>query len=218
MKAAAVPASDVHALALAAAEVLIGQLDTSPESSPPIRELVRACYQDLDKANRLKALHLSRRPSLELTNAAVVLLNDPDADVRAGAMLTVGTSDTAICTDDLLHWLHDPDPEVRRLCEKALRTRGLPDAHLRLGRIVSDAHAESRLQVFELLKETSDLDEGVWLRRLSHDASPAVRAAAVRAAGEQGLMSLSDRLQQMSQNDPSPTVRQLAQFYGGPSH
>jgi hypothetical protein len=40
-----------------------------------------------------------------------------------------------------------------------------------------------------------------------------VRAAAVRAAGEEQQVDFSDRLTQMAQNDPSPTVRQLAQYY-----
>jgi hypothetical protein len=40
-----------------------------------------------------------------------------------------------------------------------------------------------------------------------------VRAAAARAALEQRVRSLADRLEQMAQNDPSPSVRQLAQYY-----
>jgi hypothetical protein len=205
--------SQANALALATAERLRGKWNTSPELVTAIRELVRACFADPDQSNRLRAIHLARNPAIDLLGEAVVLLNDPYAEVRAGAMLGVGTSEAAISTDDLLHWLHDPDREVRRLCEKALRTRGLEDLHLRLGRMITDARAGTRLEVFELLRAAQDLDESVWLRRLSHDASAAVRAAAVRAAAEQGLANLADRLQQMSQNDPSATVRQLAQFY-----
>jgi len=78
---------------------------------------------------------------------------------------------------------------------------------------MTDSRPGTRLQVIELLKRADDLEPGVWLRRLSHDPSAAVRAAAIRAAAEQSLAQLADRLEQMSQNDPCATVRQLAQFY-----
>ena len=52
-----------------------------------------------------------------------------------------------------------------------------------------------------------------WLRRLSHDPAPEVRVAAIRAASEQTLVDLSDRLDQMARSDPSPTVSQLARYF-----
>jgi hypothetical protein len=42
-----------------------------------------------------------------------------------------------------------------------------------------------------------------------------VRAAAIRAAVEDGHLDLQDRLDQMAHNDPSPTVSRLAQHYLG---
>ena len=78
---------------------------------------------------------------------------------------------------------------------------------------MTDAQPGTRLQVLDLLGRSRDLEPGAWLRRLSNDPSPAVRAAAVRAATEQPMASLVDRLEQMAQNDPSSTVRQLAQYY-----
>ena len=58
-----------------------------------------------------------------------------------------------------------------------------------------------------------DIDPGLWLRRLSHDPSPAVRVAALRLMWRQKLVDLSDRIDQMARTDDSPTVCQLAQFY-----
>lgn len=59
-----------------------------------------------------------------------------------------------------------------------------------------------------------DIDPGLWLRRLSHDGSPAVRAeAALWLMSEQSLLDLSDRIDQMARSDPNPSVSQLAQFY-----
>ena len=42
---------------------------------------------------------------------------------------------------------------------------------------------------------------------------PAVRVAAVRLPSDHPLRESTDRLDQMAQSDPSPTVRQLAQSY-----
>jgi hypothetical protein len=39
------------------------------------------------------------------------------------------------------------------------------------------------------------------------------RRAAIRAAAENPVVDLSDRIQQMAQSDPSPTVCQLARHY-----
>ena len=109
--------------------------------------------------------------------------------------------------------LHDPDPEVRTLCEEALRSRGLQEEHVKLGRLMTDSRPAVRLQVLARLYRVHDLEPSIWLRHLSHDPAPAVRAAAVRAAAEQKGTGLADRLEQMAQNDPCPSVRQLAQYY-----
>src|SRR5262249_52019682 len=119
----------------------------------------------------------------------------------------------AIRDDELLRSLHDPDPDVRRLCEATLRSRGLQEEQLRRGRLLTDPRPAVRLQVLDGLCRAPDLEPGVWLRHLSHDPEPAVRAAAVRAAAEQTLVDLSDRIEQMARDDPSDTVRQMARHY-----
>ena len=106
-----------------------------------------------------------------------------------------------------------PDADVRQLCEMALRGRGLQENHIRMARLMADHQPAVRMQVIDHLRETSDLDPGAWLRRLSHDPAPAVRAAAVRAAANQTQASLVDRIEQMAKNDPSPTVQQVARYY-----
>jgi HEAT repeat protein len=211
--AAGVESGSVRAHALALLEQIDKDVGPYPEFLSSSRRLVTACLSDKQTNCRMRALQLARRPEMGLVNEVVGLLNDPEPELRRSAMLIVGPIESAITTDSLLHWLHDPDIEVRGLCEKALRARGLQDAHLLLGRTMTDSRPGTRLQVIELLKRADDLEPGVWLRRLSHDPSAAVRAAAVRAAAEQSLAQLADRLEQMSQNDPCATVRQLAQFY-----
>jgi hypothetical protein len=198
------------ALALAAS---LADQSTPPELLRACRELTKTCLSDQAAGNRVRAIGLASRPEIGLLEAVVPLLNDAVPEVRREAMLAVGSAPTAINTDILLRWLHDSDAEVQRLCEKALRSRGLRDEHVKLGRLLTDSRPELRLQVLELLRRANDLEPGIWLRHLSHDPAPAVRAAAVRAATEQTVRSLADRLEQMSQNDPCPSVRQLAQYY-----
>jgi hypothetical protein len=115
--------------------------------------------------------------------------------------------------DVLFYWLNDPDADVRTLCEMALRGRGLQENHIRLAKLMSDRRPVVRLQVIEGLRDNPDLDPGAWLRQLSHDPVPAVRAAAAREATYQSQVDLRERIEQMAQNDPSPTVQQVARYY-----
>lgn len=186
----------------------------------PTAEVVAACREAVTQGSRdgaaevrLLAIHLAQARGLGSLDRVVPLLEDADVSVRRAAMLVVGTARDAIAEDDLLRWLHDSDTETRLLCEQALRGRGLQDQHLKLGKLLTAPQPGTRLQVLEQLQRANDLDPGVWLRRLSHDPSSAVRAAAVRAAVEQPQVDLSERLEQMAENDPSATVRDLARFY-----
>jgi HEAT repeat protein len=202
----------VHARALVWAANLI-ERDTSGELISASRTLTQKCLGDDTAGNRLQAIRLALRPEIDLLEALVPLLSDPVAEVRRAAILALGPVPGVLNTDDLLRWLHDPDAGVRALCADALRSRGLKAEHIQLGRLMTDDRPEVRLQVVERLRTANDLDPGIWLRQLSHDSAPAVRAAAIRAATEQAVGSLRDRLEQMTQNDPCPSIRQLAQYY-----
>ena len=136
-------------------------------------------------------------------------------------MLLVGPAQNVLGTDDLLHWLHDADPEVRRLCEVALGSRKVPKDHIRLGRTLTDPDHHVRLNVLDELHRARDIDAGIWLRYLSHDPKESVRVAAARAAVERRYatpVDLRDRLEQMSHSDPSSTVRQLTAFELSQAH
>jgi HEAT repeat protein len=211
--AASTDSADVRSRALELTDRARQKDRQSVELLQSIRLLVRAGLGDKQIENRIRAIRFARDPEIDLAAEVVQALSDPAPEVRRSAMLIAGPLESAIPTDDLVHWLHDSDQEVRRVCEKALRARGLQDESLLLGRVITDAQAGNRLQIFSLLKNADDVEPGVWLRRLSHDSSPAVRAAAIRAAAEQTQVNLADRIQQMAQNDPCPTVRQLAEFY-----
>jgi hypothetical protein len=207
--AAAEADAGVHAEALGLAEKCMNP--AAGEVNEAAQKVARGCLQDERTETRLRSVQLLLRHGQPID--VLVAARDSVAEVRRLALPVVAGSEDVLATDDLLSWLHDPDPEVRRICENALRGRGLEERHLRLGRLITDSRPTVRLQVLDELIGNRELEPGVWLRRLSHDSAPAVRAATLRAAAEQTVADLTDRIDQMSQNDPSPTVRQLAKFY-----
>ena len=79
--------------------------------------------------------------------------------------------ETVVKTDDLLRWLHDADEDVRRLCEAVLALRGMTRDQVKMGRMLTDPNATTRLGVLEALETANDLEPGVWLRLLSADRS-----------------------------------------------
>src|SRR5262249_4854087 len=143
---------------------------------------------------------------------------------RRAAVDTVGPPDKAVPDEALLPCLHDPDPEVRRMCEEALtELRGLKPIHLKLGRLLTDPHFLVRIRVLDELRELQLREEeqnvktplapAVCMCRLSHAPMPSVRAAAAWAMARQGRDDCARRLGEMSRDDPSPTVCYLAGYY-----
>jgi hypothetical protein len=206
--------STVHQRALSLATSWLAQ-PKHAEAVAVCGELVRTCLKDGSAATRLEAVRLAVHKDIALGRLVAALLDDPAPEVRRAALAAIGGPDAeeAVATDDLLRSLHDSDADARRLCEAALRSRGLGSNDVALARLITDANPGTRLQVLERLSRAANLEPGVWLRRLSQDTSPAVRAAAVRAATEFEHVDLSDQLERMARQDPSDTVRQLAQHY-----
>lgn len=204
--------SDIRARSLTLAEMMLGKTK-GQESVNGCRDVIRIALRDEVIDIRARAMKLATRLEIELLAELVPLLRDPSAEIRRAAVVAVGPVPEAIATDDLLSCLHDADAEVRRLCEGVLRGRGLQDHHLKMGRLISDPQPSMRISVLEYLRRNTDVEPGVWLRRLSHDADASVRAATLRFAREEALVDLSDRVQQMQHADPSLTIRQLATYY-----
>jgi hypothetical protein len=215
--AAALPATDrgLRAHTLALANVLLEHAPTGCLDS--CRELVRRELRAPEADCRTLALHLLLHPDLQretvLLRQALPLLKDNDAAVRRAAVLAVGAARAVITEDDLLPVLHDSDKEVRRLAELALKQRGLSASQILLGTLITDPRPQVRLQIVCELPYITDLDPGPWLQRLSRDPAPAVRAAAARAMERYPIAGLRPHLQQMAQNDPSDTTRQIAGYY-----
>ncbi len=205
--------ADLRAGTLTLAAALVRHCPRGPVGQT-CRDLGLAGLDDPGPENRIRAVNLvlcANAP--ELLGKVVPLLKDSVPGVRKAALAALGPSKDTLGDDDLLPLLHDVDPGVQKLAEEALRSRGLPENHLLLARLISDDRPGERLQVVHHLLQSEDLPLGIWLRRLSQDPAPAVRAAAVRAAYLQTQADLRDRLLEMAREDPSPTVRQLASHY-----
>jgi HEAT repeat protein len=177
------------------------------------RQLVGSGLKSAAAEVRVRAVRLAMRPELSQLEPLLPLLKDAVPEVRRACVLALGPARSLIADDDLLPVLHDADSEVQRLVKTALRSRGLSERDVILGKLLTDARASERLKLLAMLRDDTEHDLGVWLRRLSHDPSPAVRAAAARAAGEAQVIQLHDRLMQMAQSDPDLTVRPIARFH-----
>jgi hypothetical protein len=130
-------------------------------------------------------------------------------------MLAVGPLRDVAPDDEILASLHDPDAEVRSLCESALISRGLREKDVMLGKLITDSSPLKRMEVIRFLPNDSQLDPQAWLNRLCQDPAPIVRASAARAAMDAGSglnVEMSRRVRQMAQADPDGTVRQIAEF------
>jgi hypothetical protein len=207
--------SGVRGLAIDAASAVLERRDDGPTIGL-CREIVQAGLDDTVAENRVRAVFLAAHPKLELRPQILPTLRDPASEVRRAAVTVLGSLPEVLPTQELLRWLHDPDPDVRRLCEGALREQHLSDDAILMGRLLTDPEFSKRLEVLDRLAHTTEVDAGVWLRYLSHDPADSVRVAAVRSAAETHFptpVDLADRMEQMLLHDPSPSVRQEAGLY-----
>ena len=166
---------------------------------------------------RIAALQLLLRPTMrndkELIEKAIPLLRDSEPGVRRAAIVSLASENELVREEYLLPLLHDEDPQVQYVTELALRKRGLQDDDLKLARMISDKSPSIRLHVLYFLPHMPELNLASWLRQLSNDPEPAVRAAAVRASAEFPHVEFSPRLREMVESDPADSVRENARYY-----
>jgi hypothetical protein len=216
----AVTDPEVHAAALNLAAVLRSR---GPVALAAARDLVSVSLRASTPALRARAIQLTlpdkdhQVPDMDLQVQVANLLVDSDVEVRRNAIVAVGGEEnTKVLTETLLPCLRDPDPEVRQQCQKGLTSRGLSPAHIRLAYVLTDPDPRERLKVLDLIqdRDMQDLvDPADWLRRLSHDPAPSVRAAAARVMADYRATDMTDRLAQMARSDPMDSVRRLAEYY-----
>ena len=213
--AAEVSEPEAHDAALNLCAAALDHMEDPKEMLPAGRALVKKALRDEAPAVRLRAVQASVHPGMDVQAEVAALLRDSAPEVRRAALLAVGPADEDIVpAKSLLPMLHDADAEVRKACENVLKTnRRLSPACYKIGWQLYHPDPAERLNVLDCLQHGADVEPGVWLRELSHDDSPAVRLAAARAMSQQDLVDLSDRLEQMAEGDPSPTVCQMAKLY-----
>ena len=181
------------------------------------RELAERGLHDPLIGVRIATIQLVMRAPMrkdkELLAKVIPLLHDKEASVRRVALLALASETDLVREEGLMALLLDDDAQVQYLCEQALRSRGLTDDDIRVARMISDKNPAVRMRVLQHLPTMHDPNLAEWLRQLSQDPAPAVRAAAARAAGECMAVDLSARLREMADSDPSETVRMNASFY-----
>lgn len=199
------PAAQAWALEMAASGNAV-----NPAATLPLIQL--GLRHEAGKA-RACAIQLASHTGQSDEPRIAALINDPDPEVRQSVILALGAHRNALSDDDLLPRLHDEDRTVQRLARTALLSRGLTEQQVRMGKLLTDPQPASRLQLVTMLRDDDELDLSQWLRRLSRDPSPAVRAAAVRTAAELQVFQLADRIAEMVASDPDAAVRPIALFH-----
>jgi hypothetical protein len=181
------------------------------------RDMAERGLKDERSGTRIAALQLLRRGPMrkekELIEKTIPLLRDSEAAVRRAALVALASESDLVREESFLPLLHDEDAQVQYLCEMALRKRGLHDKDIEMARLISDKNPAVRMRVLYYFPQMPQLNLGAWLQQLSQDPEPAVRAAAVGAAGDYHHIDLSLRLREMAEGDPSETVRQNARYY-----
>ena len=181
------------------------------------RAAVRAGLSTTATDTVARAAAVASLPEVGLKAEVVPLLRDERAEVRRAAMMAVGPAvrdEPVIGDEELFPWLHDPDLEVRAVCESALATRGMDGDQIAAARRLTHPEAAERLKLLLDLRWGQDTvrDPGPWLERLSRDADPAVRAGAARVACECQL-TFAGWLDRLATEDPDGTVRDIAAYY-----
>ncbi|WP_422925006.1 HEAT repeat domain-containing protein [Singulisphaera sp. PoT] len=130
--------------------------------------------------------------------------------VRSQVLVSFARNPRLLTEDAILKHLYDPEPGVPEMAEFVLKTRGLNQEQISLGRMIFHPKAELRASVIPLLVGRTDIDPVIWLLHLSRDAEESVRASAVEALVSRPTPEVRRRLEEMARDDKSATVRQAA--------
>ena len=136
-------------------------------------------------------------PALDCLEETTVCLKSQHREVRKAAILALGPATKKINEEILLPGLHDEDLDIVQLTQSALQARWLRDDQIRLDKLMADPKPTKRLEVLDHLSATRDINPALWLRKLSNDPSPAVRAAAMRAMAQETGGELGERVGQV---------------------
>lgn len=176
---------------------------------PPLPRSLAASFRDLEskrsdvRASAIVDVTRHARTDAAVRRDAVLALTtkmeDPAAEVRAGAAVALGDLGAVESIEVLLGAVDDPHPHVRQMALNALGELGDPRAIGRLERATTDDRAEVRYQAviaLSRLAPPAGVDQPrLWLMA-SNDEDEAVRHIALRLAEEhvEAGGSLDERL------------------------
>jgi HEAT repeat protein len=144
---------------------------------------------------------------------AIPYLEDmgPDAaDVRRQVLSSFARRRGLLTEDMILKRLYDPAPGIPEMAEVVLKTRGLNEEQISLGKMMFHPRPALRASLITLLRDRNDIDPVVWLLQLTRDSDASVRAGAVEALAGRLSPEVRRRLAEMATGDKSPEVRQAA--------
>ncbi|GAC1450461.1 MAG: hypothetical protein NVSMB9_34920 [Isosphaeraceae bacterium] len=154
---------------------------------------------------------LGHLPDSNLAGAAVAYLEDPASpEVRKQVLVSFAQRPDLLTDDALLRHVDDPDAGLAEVSNLILRTRGLNQEQISLGRMIFHAKPEIRASVIPLLKDRTDIDPIVWLLQLSRDTEESVRIGSIDALASRLTPEVGQRLAEMATTDKSQAVRRAA--------
>jgi hypothetical protein len=177
---------------------------------PPV---VRCLADPSAKVRTAAVACLGNLPINAAAAPAVAYLEDmrPGADdVRRQVLISFARRRSLLTEEAVLKRLYDPAPGIPEMAEVILKTRGLNQEQISLGKMIFHPKPELRASVIPLLRDRTDIDPVVWLLQLSHDADASVRASAVEALAGSLSPEVRRRLAEMASTDQSPQVREAA--------
>lgn len=169
------------------------------DPSPKVRTAAVACLGDL--------------PINSAAAPAIAYLDDmrPEAsDVRRQVLVSFARRRSLLSEEAVLKRLYDPAPGIPEMAEVILKTRGLNQEQISLGKMIYHPKPELRASVIPLLRDRTDIDPVIWLLELSHDPDASVRTSAVEALAGRLSPEVRRRLAEMASSDQSPQVREAA--------
>ncbi|MHC5544596.1 HEAT repeat domain-containing protein, partial [Singulisphaera rosea] len=170
-----------------------------------LRSATGRCMGDIQPKVRAAAVAcLGNLPIDEVVKPAVACLEDTRkgaGEVRRQVLISFARRRTLLSEDAVLKLLYDPEPGIPEMAEIVLKTRGLTNEQINLGRMIFHPKPELRSSVITLLRDRTDIDPVVWLLQLSHDSDESVRANAVEALSSKLSPEVRRRLAEMAKTD-----------------
>ena len=207
--------SEENSVQAAALQMSVGILKQNPpaEVMGSIKQLVSAGAKSESSQVQIQAITVALNPKTDCLQEVAICLKSPHKEVRQAAILALGPASETIMDEVLLPSLHDEDQTIVHLTETALQARGLREDQIRLGKLMADPKPVKRLEVLDHLSATRDIDPMIWLKKMSNDPSPAVRAAAARAMIQEKVTTNGNNDRKTEKLDMSESVKRLAGFY-----